>query len=441
MKKVSIVLFLAFLSILSLAQHNNRSVRNLQFRFDNPGARALGIGGAFTGMADDATAALANPAGITQLSNAAFTVETTFLQYDYEIPFYAGDIVQTNLFEFDFQFEPKGFSDSQFEVPFLSYVKPFESFHLGFFFSQQAKVERSYTTESISIFPLDSVIDQVRYFPTQDEVDILLQNVGISIARAFSDSLSLGATLLYGQMDYLANSTSLAENAIGEPTPAYQRAEGDDNGLGYYAGLFYQPNQWLSLGVAYKSQPEFNYTASLEQPVVIWQEDFETEAIFKVPDSLSVGMSYRITEFTLLMFDVQRVFYSQLSDDFIDFNGIPGLNQTVKDATELHAGLEHTIAQGFRGLPLTLRVGYWLEPYHAPLNNFDDNQLLEGTYGGTGQINFRDSFFLHQFSEDVSHITAGMGLGLSRKAHLDWAVDYSEDNLRTSLGLVMRLGD
>src|SRR5215210_866139 len=33
-----------------------------------PGARALGIGGAFIGVADDATAAEANPAGLTILS-------------------------------------------------------------------------------------------------------------------------------------------------------------------------------------------------------------------------------------------------------------------------------------------------------------------------------------------------------------------------------------
>ena len=40
---------------------------NLEFSFSNPGARSLGLGGAFAALADDATAAYANPAGLVQL--------------------------------------------------------------------------------------------------------------------------------------------------------------------------------------------------------------------------------------------------------------------------------------------------------------------------------------------------------------------------------------
>ena len=39
----------------------------IPFSFSNPGARSLGMGGAFVGLADDATAAYTNPAGLTQL--------------------------------------------------------------------------------------------------------------------------------------------------------------------------------------------------------------------------------------------------------------------------------------------------------------------------------------------------------------------------------------
>ena len=39
-----------------------------QFSFPNPGARSMGLGGAFVALADDATAALANPAGLVQLA-------------------------------------------------------------------------------------------------------------------------------------------------------------------------------------------------------------------------------------------------------------------------------------------------------------------------------------------------------------------------------------
>ena len=42
--------------------------RTFRFNFVNPGGRALAMGGAFVGIADDATAAAANPAGLTNLN-------------------------------------------------------------------------------------------------------------------------------------------------------------------------------------------------------------------------------------------------------------------------------------------------------------------------------------------------------------------------------------
>jgi hypothetical protein len=47
----------------------------VQFSFSNPGARSLGFGGAFVALADDATAAFANPAGLVQLSRPEVSVE------------------------------------------------------------------------------------------------------------------------------------------------------------------------------------------------------------------------------------------------------------------------------------------------------------------------------------------------------------------------------
>src|SRR6187200_1078205 len=51
------------------------ALSGLQFNFGNPGARALGMGGAFLGLADDASAAEANPAGLTVLRKAEVSFE------------------------------------------------------------------------------------------------------------------------------------------------------------------------------------------------------------------------------------------------------------------------------------------------------------------------------------------------------------------------------
>src|SRR3954449_13319028 len=62
---------------LPLAAQNTdiESLSGLQFNFGNPGARTLGMGGAFLGLADDAAAAEPNPAGLTILRKPEISIE------------------------------------------------------------------------------------------------------------------------------------------------------------------------------------------------------------------------------------------------------------------------------------------------------------------------------------------------------------------------------
>ena len=53
------------------------AVLAIEFDFSNPGARSLAMGGAFVGLADDATAAYANPAGLTALLQPEVSLEAT----------------------------------------------------------------------------------------------------------------------------------------------------------------------------------------------------------------------------------------------------------------------------------------------------------------------------------------------------------------------------
>src|SRR5437867_13375576 len=64
------------LALPAAAQNTDiESLSGLQFNFGNPGARSLGMGGAFLGLADDASAAEANPAGLTILRKPEVSLE------------------------------------------------------------------------------------------------------------------------------------------------------------------------------------------------------------------------------------------------------------------------------------------------------------------------------------------------------------------------------
>ena len=59
-----------------------------EFSFSNPGARSLGLGGAFAALADDATAAFANPAGLVQLLRPEISAERR--RWSYTTPYVEG---------------------------------------------------------------------------------------------------------------------------------------------------------------------------------------------------------------------------------------------------------------------------------------------------------------------------------------------------------------
>ena len=119
MKKIvlasSFTLMIVFLSTNALAIIAGPDVFGLDFRFNNPGARANAMGGAFIALADDATAAYANPAGLTILTEPEISIEYRGGQYTTRIT------------------DSRGITDtdaSASSASFLSYAKPMKDWIL-----------------------------------------------------------------------------------------------------------------------------------------------------------------------------------------------------------------------------------------------------------------------------------------------------------------------
>src|SRR4029079_5726097 len=60
---------------------DSETFSGFQFNFNNPGARALGMGGAFVAVADDATAVVANPAGLVILQRPELSAGVKFPRF------------------------------------------------------------------------------------------------------------------------------------------------------------------------------------------------------------------------------------------------------------------------------------------------------------------------------------------------------------------------
>ena len=419
---------------LLFGQHNNRSARDLQFRFGNPGARSLGFGGAFLGLADDATAPVANPAGMARTSRTSVALEIQYEARDERIPFGGGSITQTNLFEFDYDLADLQVDSNVFRAPYLAVVYPRGNWRWALFLHQQADLERSYTTDRIQVDLLSPTSSIDSYAPSTDELNLDMVNLGVSLGNSLGNHFTWGLSLFYSDFQYQADSTINLSDQIGTPIPVFQTARGDDRDLGFIAGILIPVNDAFSLGATFKRQPEFNYQAKLV--ATRFNEDnpdFTEDSTFKVPDSFGLGLSVRPSELTTINVDFNRVYYSQITDHLIDFANIPEVQQAMPDVTEIHVGFERAFVSGSN--PWFLRVGYWLDPYHAATNNIEDSQILRGSSADPG---IRDIFFLHQFESDIQHYALGVGMSLGARFQLDAAIDSSDQGEVLTVSGIMR---
>src|SRR5687767_1425259 len=104
------------------------ALSGLQFNFGNPGARSLGMGGAFLGLADDASAAEANPAGLTILRKPEVSLEVRNYEEN-QIFTTSGtfpDVVRTPF---------KHYSD-RVVITFASAVMPLNKFTIGAYYHE-----------------------------------------------------------------------------------------------------------------------------------------------------------------------------------------------------------------------------------------------------------------------------------------------------------------
>ncbi len=73
-RNAALLLFLGVIPSSARAQTDSALLSKVSFNLTNPGGKSLAMGGAFTAIADDATAALANPAGLGLISSIEFAV-------------------------------------------------------------------------------------------------------------------------------------------------------------------------------------------------------------------------------------------------------------------------------------------------------------------------------------------------------------------------------
>ena len=402
----------------------------IQFDFINPGARSLGLAGAFIGVADDATAATTNPAGLLRLSRPEVSVEARGWQFITEF-IQGGRIEGVATGRGIDTLDGAEFGETTEQLAglsYLSFVYPRGAWRFAGY-RQVASKLRS-TAENRGVFftePFQGRTFDFREFPSQTDRAIDVVNYGGSVAVR-SGIVNVGAGVFLSQFSYESTLTGFdIPGDIYQPvaltSPLYTNTQtADDLGVGVNVGILISPSEVVQVGASYRRGASFTFEGDLNFP--------EFPAIsgsysgpFKVPDNLGVGVAIRPLQGLTFALDVNRVTYSDLNEFIqtqVRFQPTQGSLYSVDDATEIHFGAEY-VATRFRITPI-VRGGVWHETDHAVQYAGDDPfYAASSTLAG-----------------DITHVAIGGGIVPNQRLELNGGLDFSERGNTFSFSAIVR---
>jgi long-chain fatty acid transport protein len=444
--------FLLWMAVPLGAQTNSEVNAGIQFNFSTPGARSLSLGGAFIGLADDATAAYTNPAGLTTLGRPEVSLEGrhwafrhAFADRGHVLGPPSGRGVDTIA-----GLQTGEDWDEALGVSFLSLVYPLKHWRFAFYRHELAHFRADHASQGV-FFSESGKVGRLQ--PTRNTLHLDIVNYGSCFAYEVTEGLSLGFGLTYSEFSYdaLTLRHRLAEppgntapgGFLGPPlltddnVQDIEEQAGEDHDFGFNAGFTWEINDFWKLGGVFRSGPDFEFLArdsfrapnrpplQRPRPPLREGEPGVRKGQFATPDVYGLGLVWQPTDFLTFALDANRVEYSALSDSFVipfRSESVPNEFQ-VDDVTEIHFGAERVVS--LPRFELALRAGAWLDPDHKI------------RYTGR-QENLK---ILFQPGEDEIHYTAGVGFSGRAKGweyQIDAAFDLSDRVQTSSLSTVVR---
>lgn len=367
------------------------TIPRFDFSFSNPGARSQGFGGAFAALADDATAAYANPAGLVQLTETEVSVEARLWGRSPE--FIAGGRADGNAVGMG-QDTTNGLlfgedSSQDFGPSFTSVVIPRGRWSFAVYGHRLANFEQ--TAESQGFFFDDSPPPgAVGRFPaTRETVDLRVNTAGLAAAWRASDAWSLGLAVIFSDVSLTTTSSAFLPdddssqslfgpiNFLPERRISSSFLDIDGTDISFSAGLLYRPSEQISLGLFYRRGAEAEGTGRFETGPIFGEPlTFRNDARLEVPNVAGAGVAYRSPNGRItLAAEVDRVDYEGLvqviSDEDLEVEG-----REYRNAWDYHLGAEYALLQS---TPIiALRAGYWVESNGQDLDDEDFHHYAVG---------------------------------------------------------------
>lgn len=389
------------------------------------GARALGMGGAFIAIADDATAASWNPGGLTQLEAPEISIVYSWKWIEEDFDSWSHPELGGS---FDVNFDDLNYLSVVYPIPWTFGGR---NFVLGLNYQKQYDFDRKLKInfKDITALPFGNIFDiftRVNYSQNGS-----LASLSPAFGFEVTDKLSLGVVAniwdesLLPSNEWKERTQFRTRFRINGATPTYSWGEINENydnfdGTNYTLGLLYKPNDRWGFGAVYhtkfaadvdytqvfRTRPGFAVTYSREDRRIEW------------PSAYGAGVSYRFPNDKLtLSLDLTRRNW----DEFVESDAFGTRRSPISGELKKYRYHEPTYTLRFGGeyvfvdaskprqtiLP-SLRAGLFYDP--EPSSNPKDR--LWGLARGDGDV------------DDYYGVTLGLGLLFHNRVNVDMAYQY-----------------
>jgi len=319
------------------------------FRLPEAGAKAMGMGFAFTAQADDPSAIYFTPAGLTQLEGRNVMAGFSYVQlygskFEGVTPLTGGASEYERQRTLQFVFPNAYFTSMHKDSGIAWGIGVFTPFGLS----------QKYHSRQTSIF---------RNQVTNIELRTIVVNP--TIAYKFNDYLSVGVGV-----DFMYGTAKLGQTAVVNIPGGHMNVfeldmDGDGTAWGYNAGILLKPTSNLRIGASYRSPFDLKIkkgNASIRNPAGTASADGNAEV--SIPATFAVGVAYTINRLTLEV-DADWTLWSRYKSLPIYVN-YPGIGKVApeknwKNSCALRFGAQYQVID-----PLAIRLGVVYDPTPVP---------------------------------------------------------------------------
>ncbi len=337
--------FSKFLGILVLTLAMTLGLYSNGLNLNSNGSKAIAMGGAFVGLADDYSAVFWNPAGLTQMKET-------------NIALFLTDVIPSPTYKWDLVGIDASAESKHYPSGGLGFFKPLsEKVVAGIYVHVPSGV--GVTWNGADLVALTG--------GTPYEWDNLLGVVAISPAIAFklSEQFSLGVAV---NIDY---------GMLKVKMPALGQYDEDLSGwaVGATIGMLYKPTDKFSFGLTYKTPMKVKVKGEANMsgaPLVLLPATDEGEREATWPMWLGAGVCVKPSEKLTFTFDVQYTNWKKMEEIPISFTNAgwkaffetsAALTLRWKDQVQLRFGLEYMVSETF-----AVRAGYYNDPIVSPID-------------------------------------------------------------------------